>query len=253
MIVTQEKCLNDFIRYQKKTKSFNKNGKSLGTTIELLSGLESDKSGYIHESINEYSTFKDKPIKVPKGYKKISKKKLNQIALDFYCKKSKSKNEILKQTKKLNNKLKGALHFEKWYDNSRKYWLTIKDIESLTPKDKLVVLPLHRNVLDGPMTKYKENVAYTPATFFKKEKDTLIHHGELEAIFKKFDKHDKQPKGLDVEYKKDKWFPIFDGILLKGKKHWSKLPKKTHIGLRGPMILWKDLKKLPNLYFDEHI
>ena len=69
MIVTPEKCLNDFIRYQKKTKSFNKDGKLLGTTIEILSGLESDKPGYIHESINEYSTFKDKPIKVPSASK----------------------------------------------------------------------------------------------------------------------------------------------------------------------------------------
>jgi hypothetical protein len=253
MIVTPEKCLNDFIRYQKKAKSFNKDGKLLGTTIELLSGLESDKPGYIHESINEYSTFEDKPIKVPKGYKKISKKKLNQIALDFYCKKSKSKNEISKHTKKLNNKLKGALHFEKWYDVSRKHWLTIKDIEKLTSKDKIVVLPLHRNVLDGPMTKYKKNTAYTPATFFKKEKDTFIHHGNLEGIFKQYDKHDKQPKGLDVEYKKDNWCPIFDGRLSKGKKHWSKLPKKTHVGLKGPMILWTDLKKLPKLYFDENV
>ena len=38
---------------------------------------------------------------------------------------------------------------------------------NLTPKDKIVVLPLHRNVLDGPMTKYKENVPYTPEIFFK--------------------------------------------------------------------------------------
>ena len=94
MKVNPKKCLNDFIRYQKKTKSFDKYGKLLGTTIETLSGLESDKPGYIHESINEYSTFEDKPVKVPKGFKKISKKKLSQIALDFYFKKSKSKNEI---------------------------------------------------------------------------------------------------------------------------------------------------------------
>ena len=169
MKVNPKKCLNDFIRYQKKTKSFNNDGKLLGTTIDILNGLKSDKQGYIHESINEYSTFEDKPIKVPKGYKKISKKKLNKIDLDFYCKKSKSKNEISKQTKNLNNKLKGALHFEKWYNASRKYWLTIKDVKNLTPKHKILVLPLHRNVLDGPMTKYKKNEPYTPETFFKKE------------------------------------------------------------------------------------
>ena len=253
MKVSQEKCLNDFIRYQKKTKSFNKYGKLLGTTYELLSGLKSNKPGYIHESIDEYSNFEDKPIKVPKGYKKITKNKVKQIALDFYCKKAKNKNNTSKKTKKLISKLKGTLHFEKWYDASRKYWLTIKDIEKLTLKDKILVLPLHRNVLDGPMTKYKQNVPYTPEIFFKKEKDTFIHHGNLEGIFKLYDKHDKQPKGLDVEYKKDNWYPIFNGKLSKGKKHWSKLPKKTHVGLKGPMILWKDLKKLPKLYFDENV
>ena len=33
--------------------------------------------------------------------------------------------------------------------------------------------------------------------------------------------------------------------------HFTELPKKTPVGFRGPMILWKELSKLPKIYFSE--
>ena len=39
MIVSQEQCINDFVRYQKKEKIFNKEGKLIGTDIETINGI----------------------------------------------------------------------------------------------------------------------------------------------------------------------------------------------------------------------
>jgi hypothetical protein len=257
MRLETKNCIEKFVRYEKKTNIFRKDGKKLGTTSEIISGIEDvNKNNYIHISTSEFGDFKDKANKVPNGFKKLSKKKYMKIAQDFYCKNPKSK----KEKQRLTNKLKGALEINNWYDNSRKYWLTIKDIEKLKPNNKLVVLPLHRNVYDGPITLYKENKSYKPESFFKYEKDVFIHSGDLNGIFLKYDKNDNQPKGLDVEYKKDRWYPISNGYLpardkqkvfklLDKKTHWTKFAKNTHVGFRGPLILWSNLKKLPNIYF----
>jgi hypothetical protein len=29
---------------------------------------------------------------------------------------------------------------------------------------------------------------------------------------------------------------------------WNEFPNKNHIGMRGPMILWKYIQKLPKIY-----
>jgi hypothetical protein len=281
MILSQEQCINDFVRYQKVTQDYRPDGKKGGKTIETLEGIESEKPGYIHKAIDENNKFEDKPTKVPKGYKKVNKPAfIKDIAKDFYCtqkkvvsnksgntkkvtKGSKQSTNNTKKSKKLNTNLKGPLEFDKWYDNSRKYWLTIKDIETIKNKGKLVVLPMHRNVLDGPQTYHnKENTPYKPETFFKTEKDTFVNYGNMSGIFIKYDQYDKEPKPLDIEYKKEEWYPLFDGYLpdkdiqsgkklLGKKKHWTEFKKDTHVGLRGPMILWSDLKKLPKLYFKD--
>jgi hypothetical protein len=64
---------------------------------------------------------------------------------------------------------------------------------------------------------------------------------------------------FEIEYKKNNWFPLINGILpaedeqgfselLGVEKSWSEFPKNTHIGWRGPFILWDDLKKLDKVY-----
>lgn len=262
MKLDRNSCIEQFSRYEKKTEHYSRSGKKIGTSSQIIDGIESDKKGYIHESSDDYGNFEDKPIKIPTGYKKKTglktKKLLRNIAENFYCKTPKSKKE--KQI--LSKKVKGALEWSKWEDKSKKYWLTIKDIERLKNGDKLVVLPLHRNVLDIPFDTHKKNTSYRPERVFKSEKDTYVYHGDLNVISKVYNDKDTEPWGLDVEYKKDYFYPLIDGYLpakdpqklskLLGKKtHWTKFPKKTHVGWRGPMILWSDLKKLPKLYFTD--
>ena len=64
---------------------------------------------------------------------------------------------------------------------------------------------------------------------------------------------------FEIEYKKNNWYPLTNGILpaedeqgfselLGEDKSWSEFPKSTHIGWRGPMILWDDLKKLKKVW-----
>lgn len=230
MKLDTQKCISEFVRYEKVTQMYKPDGKKGGKTSELLEGIESDKKGYIHLTKDDNGNFYDKATKIPSGFKKKSGKKIREIARDFYCK-----------TKKAPKKI-DALPYDKWYNQSRKYWLTIEDILKLGIGGKMEVLALHPNSLDGPLTYFKTDVSYRPEKFFKSEKDTFVHSGELEGIFKKYDGPKSESKPLDIECGKNKWDQ---------KKHYSKYPKTKAVGYMGPMILWKDLKKLPKFYYPE--
>lgn len=246
MKLEKSECLARFVHYEKKTKSAKG-----GITSQLLVGVSAvDKPGYFHEIESDYGDFNDTPKKVPSGYRKWPDTKSQQFAKDFYCK-SKSKKTT---------ELEGLEH-SKWYNQSRKYWLTLGDIKDLKGDDELDILLLHSNALDAPMTYLKSNKSYTPNKFFKSERDKYIHYEDLMGHFEIYEEHDPTPKYLEVEYKKDKWYPLVDGFLpaknekgkkLLGKKtHYTELPDETPVGFRGPMILWKDLKKLKKIYFTE--
>lgn len=250
-------CIKKFVIYEKKIEHIYK-GKKIGTLIESMEGVELDeKKGFIYELIDDYGTFKDIPKKIPNGYKIKNKKITKNIATNYYCKIPKTK----KQKENVKNKLKDSLEFSKWYDKSRKYWLTIKDFKSMNKGDKIVILSLHRNLLDIPLNTYKENKSYRPETVFKSEKDTYIYMGDFKVKSQKYDDNDNKSWSLHVEYKKNYWYPLNDkGILplksvnsgvklLNKRTHWSEFSNSTHVGWRGPMILWKDLKNLPKIHF----
>lgn len=245
MKLESSECIQRFVHYEKKTKSPNG-----GTTTQLLVGVAADKPGYFHEIESDYGDFKDTPKKVPSGCKKWPDEKSQQFARDFYCKSKSKKAEKVKALE--------GLEEPKWYNQSRKHWLTIGDLLSLKSGNELDILLYHRNALDAPMTYFKSDTSYTPKKFFKSERDTLVASDEpLMCYFKNYEKHDPTHKYLEVEYKRNKWYPLEEGFLpasknKKGKKiHFTELPKKTPVGFRGPMILWKELSKLPKIYFSE--
>ena len=243
MKLDPEVCKERFELYEQITKD-----KYGGKTFALLTGARSDKNGYLHKEVDEYGSFETTPIKIPRGYKRATQKKRDRYVQDWACKKRKTK----KERKKLSSKLKGALDWDKWYKASRKYWLTIKDFKEMKKGDKIVVLPIHSNALDGPQTYFKENTAFRPEKFFKTEKDTITYQGNMQVGSKHLNKPDNKSWGLDIEYAKNKWSTLFDGNLImknKSPKHWTKFNENTPVGYRGPMILWSDLKKLPKLYY----
>ena len=253
MKLSQAECIEKFKLYKKVTKT--KNG---GILTEYLEGIPSSKKNHIHESTSEYGDFDNKPKKIPKGYKINKSKKMSgpKYIKDFVCRERKIKTK--KQLKKEADKLKGGLKFDDWYEKSRKYWLSINDITKLKPNVKLVLLSLHRNVLDIPYDTLKDKKLYKPEVFFKDSKDTYIHKKDLVGDLK-IDGGIEEDITFDVEYKKDFWYPLQNGYLpakdpqrafkLLGKKtHWTKFNKKTHVGFRGPIMLWSDLKKMPKIY-----
>jgi hypothetical protein len=235
----EQQCAERFEQYERITKD-----KYGAKTSEILMGARSDKKGYLHKEVNEYGIFETNPIKIPRGYKKTTQKRRQRYIRDWACKKRK--------TKKEKGKLKGALEWDNWYKASRKYWLTINDFKNMKKGAKIVVLPLHINVLDGPQTYFKESLAYSPEQFFKSEKDTITYQGNMQVNSKHLNKPDNKLWGLDLEYAKNKWSTLFDGNLhMKNKspKHWTKFTENTPVGYRGPMILWSNLKKLPKIYY----
>ena len=73
MKVDKETCINDFVRYQKVTQTYSKSGKKMGILTETIEGIESTKKGYIHQPLDDYGNFEDKPKKIPTGYKRTKK------------------------------------------------------------------------------------------------------------------------------------------------------------------------------------
>lgn len=254
-----ENCIKRIEIWEKKEKV--KNG---GTLISSMWGASSEKKGYIHENIDEYGNFSDKPTKIPPGYKKRKRTKKhygNEWAKEYFCKKEKSK----KQIEKLDKKLKDSLDYYSWYDKTRKYWITFKDIEKLKKNEKIDLLSLDRNVLDVAYDINKPNVSYKAKRFFRDNKITYIHDKEIFGKIKISDKIGAPTiydSVFNVEYKKDFWYPMYNGYLpakdkqkifkLLGKRtHWSKFPKKTHVGFRGPLIRWSDVDKLPKIHYKD--
>ena len=166
---------------------------------------------------------------------------------------------------KLNEK---ACDYDTWYDESRKHWITIDTIQKLKPGKKVKLLLLDRNVLDGVSKKFKAGKIYSAAKYFNHntavfwKTDDQNLGGKLKYKWQENSKGHQDPYDFefDVEYTKGSWYPMCDGVLpavdpqgfakLSGKAmKWTEFPKTTHIGWRGPMILWSNVKHLPKIYF----
>jgi len=160
------------------------------------------------------------------------------------------------EIKKLNAK---GSELNDWINFYKNYWFTICDIKYLPINKKIKIIMLDRNVYDNK-DKMKKGSLYTPSYFFKLNTATYwkTNNDTLEGKIKyKWQKEEEDPLDFSfhIEYKKNNWYPMTDGFLpekdnqymfklLNKKKHWRDFPVSTHIGFRGPVILWSDLKFL---------
>jgi len=215
---------------------------------------------------------------VPTNYIEVkhTKKELMGKSADFVCK---------KPSRKIMNLEKKGLNFLNWKESSRKHWLQIKDIKKLSKGDKIKLLVLDRNIVDILDSKVKYNKIYKPNKFFAFNWAIYTHNKDLQGeIFYSWQQEEIDKKNInnqkggnstyvigsidntkpykfefDINYTKGLWFPLEKGYLpakgdfgenlLDGKrKKWNKFPNDTYIGWRGPMILWKNLDKLPDIY-----
>jgi hypothetical protein len=249
----KSEALKNFVIYQKRKKESN-----IIIIQGHLVGLPATK-GFIYEALGN-SKFSKNPIKIPDGYKKMRRtenKWNDNWVLKYYLNKYISPEAI----KKLNQE---GCDFEKWYKKSRKYWLTIEQIKKLKPNEKVKLLVLDRNVLDNKINDFKTGKLYKPENYFKD--DTAIYWKNSNNNLQGKIKYKWQNSAdnafdfeFDIEYKKDNWYPLENGTLpatdpqgffqlLGEDKSWDEFSIKNHIGMRGPMILWKYIQKLPKIY-----
>jgi len=251
IIKNKKKALEDFVIYQKRKKS-----QAIIILGTICGFLDENNKNYIYEALGNGTVSKEKTL-IPEGYKKVNKndkhfndKWITRLYLQKYI--SPEQIEILNQE---------GSEIDKWIQKTRKYWLTIKDIEKLKVNKKIKLLVLDRNVYDCK-DKFKRGKLYKPENFFKDNsavfsKNTVV---SLEGNIKYEWSEEPFSFEFEIEYKKNSWYPLKNGILpatdeqgfselLGEDKSWIDFPKNTHIGWRGPMILWENLKKIEKVYY----
>lgn len=192
---------------------------------------------------------------VPDGYKLKTIKNTEWIK-ELFC-------QIPVDTVKL--KSQGALEFENWLKKSESKCLKISDILKLNPGQKIKVVSLHRNTADRSIGSEinPRGHAIKPERFFRNMIADYRHIKNMEGTlyFKNEGDDNEWPFELEVEYKPGFWYPLKDGylpardpqnifgLLLGRKVHWKDLPKNTHVGFRGPMVLLENVKKMPLVYY----
>ena len=187
-----------------------------------------------------YNRFEKKITNVPKDYQLISKKsnKFDSLLYDsnFPC---------IKLPKI------DALPWDLWIEKASKYWLTINDIQKMDKNQQLKVILLHRNTSDTITRDNKPLRTYTPKYFFRTDTAIFTKDKDLQGTIKyKWAKEDLKFE-FEIEYKKDHWYPLKNGKL-PSKINYKTFSVKTHIGFRGPIIICKNLIKLPHVYWIDY-
>ena len=87
--------------------------------------------------------------------------------------------------------------WSKWEDKSKKYWLTIKDIEKLKKGiNRFYHYEMYRIFHMILIKKKKKYDLQDLKKVFKSEKDTYVYHGDLNVISKVYNDKDTEPWGL---------------------------------------------------------
>jgi hypothetical protein len=156
---------------------------------------------------------------------------------------------------------------ENYPEAMKPYWITIRDIVALKPRQKVKFLCFDRNydeLYNQRKIPLKPGKLYTPQYFFRNNYIMEYTHDHDLSGYRVFkDMEGSDAFEFDIEYKPGHWYPLENGSLPTvdpqglvnfGKnagKHYMQFPPDTHVGWRGPMIRWSDLKYMPKVYFTE--
>jgi hypothetical protein len=160
-------------------------------------------------------------------------------------------------------KIHKGLELSRWIHHYENKWLTIKDVEDFPLNKKIKLLLLDRNIYDITDS-FTQGKLYSPTTFFKKcyawywKTNENNLSGKIKYAWQK-ETDEPYNFNFDIEYKENSWFPLTNGILpakdeqkmftlLDTEKHITDFPLNMHLGYRGPIIIWKDIKKLDKVY-----
>jgi len=213
------------------------------TWFKTIHGIPSKTKGFFYEALGN-SKIAIKHIAIPEGFKK--KKRTNKYCSDKWVKDfyfNKYIDPII---------FKDKLTLNKWINEVIPSWITIEKVLKMKPNKKVKILLLDRNVMDTvENTKRKNELIkgneYKPNYYFKDSFAFLKRKNDSDLkmeILYSFE-NDYRDFEFEIEYTSGKWFPLENGINIEENKEWKDYPIYTHIGWRGPMILWKDLKNLP--------
>jgi len=263
-ITNSKEVIEDIMVYKKETKKGN------FVFENIIVGLPSSskyvplelqvKLDVIYEGLTN-SKFSREPTKISKGYKKITVNK--EWILSVYLNSYISPEKIQKKIQKLN---KGGLELGEWIEHYRDKWLTIKDVKELPLNKKVKLLLLDRNIYDDK-DHIKEAKLYTPFFFFKKNVALYwkTNNNNLMGKIKyKWQKETDEPYDFEfhIEYDKNKWYPLTNGLLpakddqnitklLDKETHITEFSEDTHLGYRGPIMFWDEIKDLDKVYIYE--
>ena len=258
IIKNPKEVINDIVIYKKETRKdnfiFENTIVGLPSTSKYIP-LNLQTSDNLFYKALTHSTFSIKPIKLSKSYKKVEEMNKEWIK-SFYLNPYISPEKI----KKLSIK---GLELETWIEYYKDNWLTIQYVKELPMNKKVKLLLLDRNIYDNK-EHIKEAKLYTPSYFFNKNyawywktnNDTLSGKIKYE-----WQKHSEEAYNFDfhVEYKENKWYPLTNGLLpgeddqymvelLNKETNVNDFSLDTHLGYRGPIIIWKEIKKFNKVY-----
>lgn len=258
-IVNRKKdVINDIVVYKKETKKedfiFESIIVGLPSSLTCVPLELQKKKDVVYKGLT-HSKFSIEPITISKSYKKI--KDINkEWILSFYL------NPYISPEKIANLNSKG-LELEEWIKHYKDKWLTIQQVKELPLNKKIKLLLLDRNIYDNK-DHIKEAKLYTPTFFFKKNIAwywKTDNNNLMGKIKYEWQKQTDEPYDFDfhVEYKENKWYPLKNGILpekdeqhiitlLDKETHITEFPLDTHIGYRGPIIIWKEIKNFMKVY-----
>jgi len=219
---------------------------------QTIRGIPSNEKGYFYEVYGN-SKIAINHIPIPEGYKKkrrTNKRFNDNWVKDFYFNKYIDPKD-----------LEGKLTISNWINETKPFWLSIDKVLALKPNKKTKVLLLDRNLMDTvENTKRKKELEkgkdYKPEYFFKDSSAVFyrINNNDLKSKLQfpwQKENNETIDYEFDVEYNNGKWYPFENGYNIEdNNKYWKDYPGYTAIGWRGPMILWKDIKKLPMITYN---
>jgi len=148
-----------------------------------------------------------------------------------------------------------VVSWEEWEQRTEPFHLKISDVLNLTIGQSIKLLLLDRNVWDVANTdescsELPQDPAYyfrhNTAEFIKQEhlKGKMVFNWDGNCTLKERTFEDWE---FEIEFKPNNWYPLKDGKLpeqdqgffhFDWRRHWSEFDRGTHIGFRGPAILW---------------
>ena len=242
----RERCIRDFGFYAKPTSTPGGHTVMFGTRVDRRDGKTWLQTAADHDG---------EPRIVPPGF--VRRPMSREHVMAVYCKPSVDVVGLWRS---------GALEWRHWIAASRRHWLTIADfVRTNKGRKKIVVLSMHRNVGDRSADESvnPRGQAISPTRFFREAKGTFSSFaggggGGIGGTLKIADMDDDAIDiGPDVEHEPGQWRPLVDGELATTRMffferhvHWQQMPRKTHAGFRGPMMLWSDVAKMPRVFFE---